>query len=60
MDYDDVVRATVYLSDMNNFESMNGVYSGYFNSPRPPARSTVEVRLLAKGTLVGIDLIAFK
>ena len=58
MDYDNVVRATVYLSDMNNFQSMNIAYKGYFNSPHPPARSTVEVQLLRKGTLVEIDLIA--
>ena len=58
MDYDNVVRATVYVSDMNNFQSMNSAYKGYFNSPHPPARSTVEVQLLRKGTLVEIDLIA--
>ena len=58
MDNDNVVRATVYLSDMNNFQSMNSVYKGDFNSPHPPARSTVEVQLLRKGTLVEIDLIA--
>ena len=60
MDYDNVVRATVYLSDMNNFQSMNSVYKGYFNSPHPPARSTIEVQLLPKGTLVEIDLIAME
>ena len=60
MDYDNVVRATVYLSDMNNFQSMNSVYSGHFNSPHPPSRSTVEVRLLPKGALVEIDLIAME
>ena len=60
MDYDNVVRATVYLSDMNNFQSMNSVYKGYFNSPHPPARSTVEVQLPPKGTLVEIDLIAME
>ena len=53
MDYDNVVRATVYLSDMNNFQSMNSIYKGYFNSPHPPARSTVEVRLLPKGDTGG-------
>ena len=58
MDYDNVVRATVYVSDMNNFQSMNSAYKGYFNSPHPPARSMVEVQLLRKGTLVEIDLIA--
>ena len=60
MDYENVVRATVYLSDMNNFQSMNSVYSGYFNSLYPPSRSTVEVRLLPKGALVEIDLIAME
>lgn len=60
MDYDNVVRATVYVSDMNNFQSMNSAYKGYFNSPHPPARSTVEVQLLPKGTLVEIDLIAME
>ena len=58
MDYYNVVRATVYVSDMNNFQSMNSSYKGYFNSPHPPARSRVEVQLLRKGTLVEIDLIA--
>ncbi|MED5279187.1 MAG: RidA family protein, partial [Verrucomicrobiota bacterium] len=58
IDYDNVVRATVYVSDMNNFQSMNSAYKGYFNSPHPPARSTVEFQLLRKGTLVEIDLIA--
>ena len=60
MDYENVVRATVYLSDMNNFQSMNSVYGGYFNSLHPPSRSTVEVRLLPKGALVEIDLIAME
>ena len=45
---------------MNNFQSMNSAYKGYFNSPHPPARSTVEVRLLPKGALVEIDLIAME
>ena len=58
MDYDNVVRATMYVSDMNNFQSMNSAYKGYFNSPHPRARSTVKVQLLRKGTLVEIDLIA--
>ena len=60
MDYDNVVRATVYLSDMNNFQSMNSVYSGHFNSPHPPSRSKVEVRLFPEGALVEIDLIAME
>ena len=52
-----VVRATVFLKDMNDFTAMNEVYGRYFNSV-PPARSTVEVARLPKDVLVEIDVIA--
>ena len=60
MDYDNVVRATVFLSDINNFQSMNGVYTEYFKSDHPPARSTVQVAAIPRGALVEIDFIAVK
>ena len=60
MDYDNVVRATVFLSDINNFQAMNGVYAEYFKSDHPPARSTVQVAAIPRGALVEIDLIAMK
>ena len=60
MDYDNVVRATVFLSDMNNFQAMNGVYGEYFKSDHPPSRSTVQVRVIPRGALVEIDFIAVK
>mgnify|MGYP006101453121 FL=1 len=52
----DVVKTTVYLSNMNNFAAMNGVYEKYF-SDSAPARATVEVSRLPKDALVEIDAI---
>ena len=54
-----VVRATVYLKNMNDFAAMNAVYGKYFSST-PPARSTVEVARLPKDMLVEIDVIALE
>ncbi|MGA7926368.1 MAG: RidA family protein [Candidatus Sulfotelmatobacter sp.] len=52
-----VVRATVFLKNMNDFEAMNAVYGKYFGSAAP-ARSTVEVARRPKDVLVEIDVIA--
>jgi 2-iminobutanoate/2-iminopropanoate deaminase len=52
-----VVRATVFLKNMNDFAAMNEVYGKHF-SAQPPARSTVEVARLPKDVLVEIDVIA--
>ena len=54
-----VVKATVFLKNMNEFALMNGVYGKYFNTV-PPARSTVEVARLPKDVLVEIDAIALE
>jgi len=54
-----VVRATVFLKNMNDFAAMNSVYGKYFSSA-PPARSTVEVARLPKDVLVEIDVIALE
>ncbi len=51
-----VVKATVFLSDMNNFSKMNEVYKTYFDGEFP-ARSAVEVARLPKDALVEIELI---
>ncbi len=55
----DVVKTTVFLSDMNNFVAMNGVYETFFEKPYP-ARSAVEVARLPKDALVEIEAIATK
>jgi 2-iminobutanoate/2-iminopropanoate deaminase len=56
---DQVVKATIYLKNMSDFVVVNEVYGGYFPSS-PPARATVEVSGLPKGTTVEIDFIAWK
>ncbi len=60
MTHDNAVRATVFLSDIDNFQAMNGIYSEFFTSDHPPARSTVQVAAIPRGALVEIDLIAVK
>lgn len=60
MDYDNVVRATVFLADIGDFQAMNGIYKDYFTSDHPPARSTVQVAQIPRGALVEIDFIAVK
>jgi|SRR5579885_2065437 2-iminobutanoate/2-iminopropanoate deaminase len=55
----DVVRVTVYLKNMNDFQEMNEEYTKHFSNPFP-ARTTVEVSSLPKGALVEIDAIATK
>jgi 2-iminobutanoate/2-iminopropanoate deaminase len=54
---DSVVKVTVYLSDMTNFNEFNTVYITYFENSRP-ARSCVAVRELPKGALVEIEAVA--
>lgn len=56
-DFKRVAKATVYLTDMGNFQTMNTIYSEFFGDHKP-ARSTVEVSKLPKGAQVEIDLVA--
>ena len=55
---DKVVKTTVFLSDMNNFAAMNGVYASFFSEGSYPARSAVEVARLPKDAMVEIEVIA--
>ncbi|MBF6621330.1 MAG: RidA family protein [Patulibacter sp.] len=52
----DVVRATVYLTDMGTFQEVNEVYARFFDAD-PPARAAIGVAALPKGVLVEIDAI---
>ena len=56
---DDVVKTTVFLSDIAQFSEFNDVYSSFF-SQNPPARSCVAVKALPKNALVEIELVASK
>ena len=53
----DVVKTTIFLADMADFATVNGVYGRFVTDP-PPARSTVAVAALPKGGLVEIEAIA--
>ncbi len=55
----DVVKTTVFLSDLSDFAAMNAVYAEYFPEA-PPARSTVQVAALPKGAALEIEALAFR
>ena len=57
LDWGDVVRTTVYLHDMAHFPTVNEIYGRIIGDARP-ARSTVQVTALPRGSLVEIDLVA--
>lgn len=56
--FDQVVKTTVFITDMANFGAMNEVYKQYFQSDTPPARSTVQVAGLPLGAMVEIECVA--
>ena len=60
MSFDNVVKTSIFISDMNNFSKINDVYATYFNSDTAPARETVEVANLPKFVNVEISMIAVK
>ena len=57
MGFEDVVKTTVFLADMNDFGQMNAIYGEFFTQ-NLPARSAVAVKALPKGALIEIELIA--
>lgn len=54
---DRVVKTTIFLTDMGDFQAVNEVYAGHL-SPPFPARSTIAVKALPKGALVEIEMVA--
>lgn len=57
LDFKDVVKTTIFLTDMNDFAAVNEVYGKHFPS-EPPARSTVAVAALPRGVNVEIEVLA--
>ena len=55
----DVIKTTIYLTDLKNFQIVNRIYSEFFNVEIPPARACVEVSSLPKGVLIEIDCVAY-
>jgi 2-iminobutanoate/2-iminopropanoate deaminase len=58
MTFENVVKSTIFISNMNDFASINGVYGSYFNEKTAPARETVQVACLPKNVNVEISMIA--
>jgi len=57
MDFSNVVKTTIFLTDLKNFALVNDIYGKSFTQ-EPPARSCVEVSCLPKGALIEIEVIA--
>lgn len=60
MNFEQVVKVSIFISDMNNFAKINSVYATYFNEKTAPARETVQVACLPKNVNVEISMIAVK
>jgi 2-iminobutanoate/2-iminopropanoate deaminase len=58
LDFNHVVKSTIYMTDLGDFAAVNSVYGRYFPQ-LPPARSTVEVKGLPRGALLEIEIIAY-
>ncbi len=54
-----VVKATVFMKDLNDFAGMNEVYGKYFKAETAPARSTLQVARIPKDSLVEIEVVAY-
>lgn len=60
MTFENVLKASIFISDMNNFSKINEVYAQYFDEDTAPARETVEVANLPRFVNVEISMIAMK
>jgi 2-iminobutanoate/2-iminopropanoate deaminase len=60
MTFNDVVKTSIFIMDMNNFGKINTVYGSYFNEKTAPARETVQVACLPKNVNVEISMLAIK
>ena len=58
MDFSNVLKTSIFISDMGNFSAINSVYATYFDEAQAPARETVEVANLPKYVNVEISMIA--
>ena len=58
LSFENVIKSTIFLSDMGNFKEVNEIYASFFKSGNEPARETVEVSKLPLGVNVEISMIA--
>ena len=56
----EVVKATIYVTDLGDFAAVNEVYARSFSAIEPPARATVQVAALPRGAKVEIDMMAIR
>ena len=57
LSYDNIVKTTIFLADINDFQKVNEIYGSYFKQA-PPARSTIQAGALPKGARLEIEVIA--
>jgi 2-iminobutanoate/2-iminopropanoate deaminase len=60
MTFENVIKVSIFISDMNNFSKINAIYGAYFNEVTAPARETVQVAGLPKNVNVEISAIAVR
>lgn len=60
MTFENVIKSTIFISDMNDFTAINSIYGAYFNEKSAPARETVQVAGLPKNVNVEISMIAVR
>ena len=60
MTFENVVKSSIFLEDMDSFGEVNQVYGAYFDNETAPARETVAVRTLPKNVRIEISMIAVK
>ena len=57
LNYDNIIKTTIFLADINDFQKVNEIYGSYFKQA-PPARSTIQAGALPKGARIEIETIA--
>tara|TARA_S200000501_G_scaffold365072_1_gene398012 strand:+ start:422 stop:808 length:387 start_codon:yes stop_codon:yes gene_type:complete len=55
--FNNVVKTTIFITNLKNFNTVNNIYATYFNGDTPPARSTIEVSALPLNSLIEIEMI---
>jgi 2-iminobutanoate/2-iminopropanoate deaminase len=58
--FENIIKTTIFITDMNNFSRVNTIYGEYFDNKTAPARETVEVSALPKNAKIEISAIAKK
>ena len=60
MTFENIVKSSIFLDDMNNFGEVNQVYGAYFDNDTAPARETVAVKTLPKSVRIEISMVGVK